>query len=130
MADTLTKQEFIDGMSIKLTESNEIDESPYTAEEIAEAMFDAATKNSDATEISRAECDSIDGTKLGLIIIFFNTDKDKSGTVDREELLAFIATLDDCDLTEEVVDEMLSTMDTENTGEVSMNDFIEYFLTH
>ena len=87
--DTISKSEFIDAMSKIILEIDEIDKSPYTSKEIALAMFEAATKNSNATKMSRKDFDSIDGIKLGFIIAFFNTDQNKSGSVDKNELKAY-----------------------------------------
>jgi hypothetical protein len=127
--DTISKSEFIDAMSKIILEIDEIDKSPYTSKEIALAMFEAATKNSNATKMSRKDFDSIDGIKLGFIIAFFNTDQNKSGSVDKNELKAYFDGLDsDNGLSEDDIKELFGTMDTDGNGELSMNEFIEYFL--
>ena len=126
MAD-LTKSEFIDIMVT--TVSSVMKECNYSASEVAEAIYKSATKNSNTDKITRKQFDALDHTKIGLIVMFFTTDKDKSGFVNKAELKSYFKQFDeDNQLTENDYKELFDSIEKNGEVKLIMEEFFNFLL--
>ena len=125
----LTKSEFIDMMVPMLSNLEELKESNYSANDIADAIYKSATKNSNTGKITRQQFDAMDETQIGLIVGFFITDKDKSGFVDKAELKAYLTKYDtDQELTENDYKELFEAIEEKGEVKLSMDEFINLII--
>ena len=67
--------------------------------------------------------EDIDKSDAGLEAAFAKVDVDKSGKMDAAEVKAYILTVYKNGLDDKVVSEMMATADTNNDGEVDLNEF-------
>ena len=67
--------------------------------------------------------------KIGLIVTFFITDKDKSGFVDKAELKAYLKTFEgDREITDEDFKELFDSVVKDGEVKLSLNEFISFLL--
>jgi len=59
--------------------------------------------------------------------LFRSVDVDGNGTLDREEITRMIKNVIDMDVTDEVVDLAFSEMDTDGSGDVDFDEFVQFF---
>ena len=116
----ISKKDFLDFMVEMLTEDEDFKKSvTHNPREVADAIFKAIAK--DADKISEKEIDS-EALQIGAIICFFAVDTDMSGSVDVQELKTFAENNNDDDARE-----LLKTIDTNNDGKISLDEFVKFF---
>jgi Ca2+-binding EF-hand superfamily protein len=120
----ITKSEFINKMIDELNQMDEMKECKYSVNDVAEALFREATKDSNSGTITREKFDSIGEVKITLIVGFFISDKDKSGFVDKAELKFYLNdVLGMGDVSDEDLKEFLSAIDTDAEVKLSLDEF-------
>jgi Ca2+-binding EF-hand superfamily protein len=120
----ITKSEFINKMIDELNQMDEMKECKYSVNDVAEALFREATKNSNSDTITREKFDAIDEVKISLIVGFFISDKDKSGFVDKAELKFYLNdVLGMGDVSDEDLKELLNSIDTDAEVKLSLDEF-------
>ncbi len=120
----ITKSEFINKMIDELNQMDEMKECKYSVNDVAEALFREATKDSNSDTITREKFDAIDEVKISLIVGFFISDKDKSGFVDKVELKAYLNdVLGMGDVSDEDLKELLNSIDTDAEVKLSLDEF-------
>ena len=120
----ITKSEFINKMIDELNQMDEMKECKYSVNDVAEALFREATKDSNSGTITREKFDSIGEVKITLIVGFFISDKDKSGFVDKAELKFYLNdVLGMGDVSDEDLKELLNSIDTDAEVKLSLDEF-------
>ena len=123
----LTKSEFINKMLPIIAGFDAMKECNYSANDVAEALFKEATKNSNTDKITKKQFDDMNETKIGLVVAFFVADKDKSGFVDKAEMKAYLKKFDE-KLTDDELNKIFNFIEIFGEIKLKKDEFINLIL--